>query len=99
MPAPGHRNRRDRRPPADDAGQETAAKLLVRCLENEGVEFIFGIPGEENIDVMDALLDSPIKFVTDAPRAGRGVHGRRLRPPDRPRRRVHVHARARARPT
>jgi acetolactate synthase-1/2/3 large subunit len=42
----------------------TAAELLVRCLENEGVEHIFGIPGEENIDVMDALLDSPIRFVT-----------------------------------
>ncbi len=42
----------------------TAAQLFVKCLENEGVEYIFGIPGEENIDVMDALLDSPIKFVT-----------------------------------
>ena len=42
----------------------TAAELLVKCLENEGVEYIFGIPGEENIDVMDALLASPIKFVT-----------------------------------
>jgi acetolactate synthase-1/2/3 large subunit len=42
----------------------TAAQLLVKCLENEGVEYIFGIPGEENIDIMDALLDSPIKFVT-----------------------------------
>jgi len=42
----------------------TAAELLVKCLENEGVEYIFGIPGEENIDVMDALLDSKIKFVT-----------------------------------
>ncbi|MDM0109176.1 acetolactate synthase large subunit [Variovorax sp. J22R24] len=41
-----------------------AAELFVKCLENEKVEFIFGIPGEENIDVMDALLDSPIKFVT-----------------------------------
>lgn len=41
-----------------------AAELLVRCLENEKVEYIFGIPGEENIDVMDALLDSTIKFVT-----------------------------------
>ena len=41
-----------------------AAELFVKCLENENVEFIFGIPGEENIDVMDALLDSPIKFVT-----------------------------------
>src|SRR6266849_5678192 len=43
---------------------QTAAELLVKCLENEGVEFIFGIPGEENIDVMDALLSSSIKFVT-----------------------------------
>ena len=36
---------------------------MVRCLENEGVEYIFGIPGEENIAVMDALLDSPIQFI------------------------------------
>jgi len=41
-----------------------AAELFVRCLENEGVEYIFGIPGEENLDVMDALLESPIQFVT-----------------------------------
>lgn len=41
-----------------------AAELFVKCLENEGVEYIFGIPGEENLDVMDALLDSKIQFVT-----------------------------------
>ncbi|MCB1924166.1 MAG: acetolactate synthase large subunit [Gammaproteobacteria bacterium] len=41
-----------------------AAELFVRCLENEGVEYIFGIPGEENLDVMDALLDSSVRFVT-----------------------------------
>jgi len=41
-----------------------AAELFVRCLENEGVENIFGIPGEENIDVMDALLDSEVRFIT-----------------------------------
>ena len=40
-----------------------AAELFVRCLENEGVEYVFGIPGEENIDIMDVLLDSPIQFV------------------------------------
>jgi acetolactate synthase-1/2/3 large subunit len=40
------------------------AQLLVKCLENEGVEYIFGVPGEENIDLMDALLDSNIKFIT-----------------------------------
>lgn len=41
-----------------------AAELFVKALENEGVEFLFGIPGEENLDVMDALLDSPIQFIT-----------------------------------
>lgn len=42
----------------------TAAHKLVQCLEDEGVEFIFGIPGEENLAVMDALLDSSIRFIT-----------------------------------
>jgi acetolactate synthase-1/2/3 large subunit len=41
-----------------------AAELFVRCLENEGVEYVFGIPGEENLDVMDALLDTSIRFIT-----------------------------------
>lgn len=41
-----------------------AAELFVRCLEAEGVEYVFGIPGEENLALMDALLDSPIRFVT-----------------------------------
>lgn len=40
------------------------AELLVRCLENEDVEYIYGIPGEENIAVMDVLLESRIKFIT-----------------------------------
>ncbi len=41
-----------------------AAELFVKCLENEGVEYIFGIPGEENLDVMDALHGSSIRFIT-----------------------------------
>jgi len=41
-----------------------AAELFVKCLENEGVEYIFGVPGEENVDIMDALIESPIKFIT-----------------------------------
>jgi len=41
-----------------------AAELFIRSLENEGVEIVFGIPGEENIDVMDVLLDSKIRFIT-----------------------------------
>ena len=42
----------------------TAAELFVRCLENEDVDYVFGIPGEENIDMMDVLLDSTIRFIT-----------------------------------
>jgi len=41
-----------------------ASDLFVRCLENEGVEYIFGIPGEENLDVMDSMIGSKIKFIT-----------------------------------
>jgi len=41
-----------------------ASDLFVRCLENEGVEYIFGIPGEENLDVMDSMIGSNIKFIT-----------------------------------
>ncbi|MCL6633475.1 MAG: acetolactate synthase large subunit [Alicyclobacillus herbarius] len=40
-----------------------ASDLLVRCLEAEGVEYIFGIPGEENIDLMDSLTRSSIRFI------------------------------------
>ena len=40
-----------------------ASDLLVKCLENEEVEYIFGIPGEENADLMISLLDSKIKFI------------------------------------
>ncbi len=40
-----------------------AAELFVRCLENEGTPFIFGIPGEETLDVMDALLDTGLRFI------------------------------------
>ncbi len=40
-----------------------ASDLLVKCLENEGVHYIFGIPGEENVDILDSLLDSKIQFI------------------------------------
>jgi acetolactate synthase-1/2/3 large subunit len=40
-----------------------ATELIVKCLENEGVNYIFGVPGEENMDLLDALLDSSIRFV------------------------------------
>ena len=40
-----------------------ASDLFVKCLENEGVERIFGVPGEENADVMMSLRNSSIEFV------------------------------------
>jgi len=40
-----------------------ASDLFVKCLEAEGVERIFGVPGEENADLMISLMDSPIEFV------------------------------------
>src|SRR3984957_16800153 len=39
------------------------AELLVSALENEGVQRIFGVPGEENLDVVEALRRSNIKLV------------------------------------
>ena len=40
-----------------------AAELFVHCLEREATPFIFGLPGEENLDLMDALLDSSLRFI------------------------------------
>lgn len=40
-----------------------ASDLFVRCLEAEGVTHIFGVPGEENADLMISLIDSSIEFV------------------------------------
>ena len=41
----------------------TAAEVLVKCLEKEGVEYVFGIPGEENLDMMNALEKSNIRVI------------------------------------
>ena len=40
-----------------------ASDLFVKALENEGVEYIFGIPGEENLDFLDSLSRSSIKLI------------------------------------
>lgn len=45
-------------------GELNTAELLVQCLENEGVEYIFGLPGEENLHILEALKHSSIKFIT-----------------------------------
>ena len=40
-----------------------ATDLFIRCLEAEGVEYIFGIPGEENLDFIESMRGSPIKLI------------------------------------
>ena len=43
--------------------QKTTAQVLVDCLEAEGVDVMFGIPGEETLDLMFAIRDSHIRFI------------------------------------
>src|SRR5690625_5724477 len=44
--------------------KQSVAQLMVQCLENEGVEYVFGIPGEENIKLVRALTASDkIRFI------------------------------------
>lgn len=40
-----------------------ASDLFVKALENEGVQYVFGVPGEENLDLVEALRHSSIKLV------------------------------------
>lgn len=40
-----------------------ASDLLLKCFEAQGVKMMYGVPGEENADVMISLLDSPIDFI------------------------------------
>lgn len=49
-----------------------ASDLFVRCLEAEGVEYIFGIPGEENLDFLNSLKDSKIKLILTRHEQGAG---------------------------
>ena len=44
-------------------GMKTTAQVLVDCLEAEGVDVMFGIPGEETLDLMFAIRDSKIRFI------------------------------------
>lgn len=57
-----------------------ASDLFVRCLEEEGVEAIFGVPGEENLDLLDSLSRSQIKLILTRHEQGAGfmaaVYGR-----------------------
>jgi len=40
-----------------------ASDLFVRCLEEEGVEYVFGVPGEENLDLLESLRESRVQLV------------------------------------
>ena len=47
----------------EETKMRTTAQVLVDCLEAEGVDVIFGIPGEETLDLMFAIRDSKIRFI------------------------------------
>ena len=49
-----------------------ASDLFVKALENEGVEYIFGIPGEENLDFLESLRQSDIKLILTRHEQGAG---------------------------
>jgi acetolactate synthase-1/2/3 large subunit len=56
---------RDTGPGTEANSAANAAELLVRCLENEGVKYVFGVPGEEILGLLDALSrSSSVKFIT-----------------------------------
>ncbi len=46
-----------------DHNSMKASDLFVKALENEGVEYIFGVPGEENLDFLESLRTSTIRLV------------------------------------
>jgi acetolactate synthase-1/2/3 large subunit len=49
-----------------------ASDLFIKALENEGVEYIFGIPGEENLDFLESLRSSKIKLILTRHEQGAG---------------------------
>ena len=68
-------------PPQPDPAQRTAADLLVECLAAEGCRYVFSVPGEETMDVLDALSrESDVRHITTRHEQGAAfmadVHGR-----------------------
>ncbi|GAB4392024.1 MAG: acetolactate synthase large subunit [Gammaproteobacteria bacterium] len=49
-----------------------ASDLFVKALENEGVEYIFAVPGEENLDLLESLRHSKIKLIVTRHEQGAG---------------------------
>ena len=87
--------------------QMTCADMIVQVLADEGVDTIFGYSGGAILPTYDAIFryneshaeQDEIRLDRAGDRAGRGLHGRRLRALERPRRRVRSSPRGRARPT
>jgi len=54
-------------------GATKASDLFIKCLEDEGVEYVFGVPGEENLDFLDSLSRSTkIKLILTRHEQGAG---------------------------
>ncbi|HKU36930.1 MAG TPA: acetolactate synthase large subunit [Polyangiales bacterium] len=57
-----------------------ASDLLIKALEHEGVRYVFGLPGEENLDVLEALRTSSIRLIVTRHEQAAGfmaaTHGR-----------------------
>ncbi len=71
----------DQRPDPHLGPARTAAELLVDCLDAEGCEYVFSVPGEETMDVLEALADHPrVRHITTRHEQGAAfmadVHGR-----------------------
>ena len=49
-----------------------ATDLFIKALENEGVEYIFGVPGEENLDFLNSMKGSKIKLILTRHEQGAG---------------------------
>ena len=46
-----------------EMAERKASEVFVECLEAEGVQYVFGIPGEETLDLNESLADSSVQFV------------------------------------
>ena len=74
---------------------KNGAQILIDALLEQGVEYIFGIPGAPVLALFDELYKRAAEVHPHAPRAGRRPHGRRLRPRHRQGRRLPRHQRPR----
>lgn len=55
-----------------DTKTQKASDLFIECLEEEGVEYIFGVPGEENLDFLESLSGSNIELILTRHEQGAG---------------------------